>query len=535
MYEREVKRKIISGEMLTSSIRRGVDKLADTVKSTMGPKGKLVLIQRPDDHPIVTKDGVTVANAINLVDEVENLGARVIKESASRTADDAGDGTTTATVLAQSIYSKGLQMIAAGFETEKLKIGIEKGVMIALESLYHQKRDVSDDSDLKKVALISANGEEEIADLIVSAIKASGVDGEVIVEEAKGFRSSLTVVDGYQIERGYLSPYFITDKDKSICDFKDPLVFMANNTFSSIRDLMKPLEMALDMNRPVVIIANEIDDEALQGLVLNKVKGSLRIAAIKSPGFGATRHELLNDLQVVVGGRVIDSSFDMAEFDESMFGSCKRVLIQRTSTLFMTGDINKEEFLPRITAIKEALENPGLAKEERELYTYRLRQLSGSISVLRVGAATEAELIERYDRVDDALNATKAAIAEGILPGGGVALVRAQLEVTEEKLKEEDTAIAAGLMIVAGACQEPFKQIVINGGKNPDLYLEKIFEHKDHEGFDFRNDNFGDMFDLGIVDPFKVTRCALENASSASVALLSVGSAMVNEEQKEEK
>jgi chaperonin GroEL len=531
MQDKEIKRRIISGEELTSGLRRGVDKLANTVKTTMGPKGKLVLIQREGLHPIVTKDGVTVANAVNLTDSVENLGARVIKESAARTADTAGDGTTTATVLAQIIFNKGLQMRSAGFETEGIKAGIEKGVQIALQELHSQKREVEDDEDLRKVALISANGEEEVANLIVSAIKASGVDGEVIVEEAKGFKSSLTVVDGYQLERGYLSPYFITDKDKSICDFKDPLILMVDKSFSTIHGLMKPLEKALDMTKPIVIIANEIDDEALQGLVLNKVKGSLRVAAIKSPGFGATRHELLNDLQAIVGGKVIDASFDMEDFDETMFGTSKRAIIQRASTLFMTEDKKNNRMLERISAIKDALEDPSLTSDERELYTYRLRQLSGSISILRVGAATEAELIERYDRVDDALHATKAALAEGILPGGGVALVRACTCIHKEENKTEDPSIKSGLFIVSQACQEPFRQIVVNGGKNPDSYLKKILEHENNIGFDFRNDNFGDMFDLGIVDPFKVTRCALENASSAAIALLSVGSAMVDEEQ----
>ena len=529
MQGKELKRRIIDGEDLTSSLRRGVDKLANTVKTTMGPKGKLVLIQRKNMHPVVTKDGVTVANAINLVDEVENLGARVIKESAARTADTAGDGTTTATVLAQTIFNKGLQMKSAGFESEEIKAGIEAGVKIALKILEAQKRDVESDLDLHKVALISANGEKEVADLIVEAIKASGVDGEVIVEEAKGFRSSLTVVDGYQLERGYLSPYFITDKDKSICDFKDPLILMVDNSFNSIHGLMKPLEVALDMNRPIVVIANEIDDEALQGLVVNKVKGALRVAAIKSPGFGATRHDLLNDLQSITGGEVLDASFDMNDFNESMFGTCKRIIIQRTTSLLMTEDNKTPATLERVAAIKENLEDPSLTKDERELYSYRLRQLSGSISILRVGAATEAELIERYDRVDDALHATKAALAEGILPGGGVALVRASLKVSAAEREEPDPSIKAGLSIVSQACQEPFRQIIVNGGKNPDAYLDKIHKQEDNIGFDFRNDNFGDMFDLGIVDPFKVTRCALENASSAAVALLSVGSAMVDE------
>ena len=523
----DIKRDIITGDKLASAIKAGVDKLSDTVKSTMGPKGKLVLIQRENEHPIVTKDGVTVANAINLHNELENLGARVIRESASRTADEAGDGTTTATVLAQCIYNSGFKMKSAGFDLEGLKEGIALGTDVALSSLKSQKRDVSDEEDLKKVALISANGEKEISELIVSAIKAAGVDGEVVVEEAKGFKSSLEIVDGYQVERGFLSPYFVTDKEKSVCEFKDPLILMSDASFSSIHDVMKPLEAALDLNKPILIVASDVEGDSLQGLVLNKVKGSLRVCAIKSPGFGATRHELLNDLQSIVGGRVLESSFDMSEFDPNMFGTCKRAIVQKTSSLFITEDSRSKESLSRIAAIKEQLQNPGLSANERELCSYRLKQLSGAIAILRVGASTEAELIERHDRVDDALHATKAALQEGILPGGGVALVRAAKEIDMRERSVDNPAVRAGLSIVRDACTEPFKQIVRNGSKNPDSYLEKIQEQKDNIGFDFRSDRVGDMFELGIVDPLKVTRCALENASSAASILLSVGSAMI--------
>tara|TARA_R110002124_G_scaffold140298_4_gene304715 strand:+ start:2838 stop:4439 length:1602 start_codon:yes stop_codon:yes gene_type:complete len=526
----EIKRGIITGEELSSAIKRGVDRLSDTVKSTMGPKGRLVLIQRPGLHPIVTKDGVTVANAINLIDEVENLGARVIKESASRTAEEAGDGTTTATVLAQSIYGHGHRMKAAGFDIESIKEGMSLGLAIALRELSKQKRNVESDEDLMKVATISSNGEEEVANLIVSAIKASGVDGEVIVEEAKGFKSSLTVVDGYQVERGFLSPYFITDKDKSICEFKDPVILMADSSYTSIHSLMKPLEVALDMNKPILIIANDVDGDALQGLVLNKVKGSLRVSAIKSPGFGATRHELLGDMQTILGGKVLNASFDMNDFDNSMFGSCKRVIVQKASTLFIVDeDDRSNQSLARIASIKKALLEPGLSSNERELYQYRLRQLSGAISVLRVGASTEAELIERYDRVDDALNATKAAIQEGILPGGGVALARVSKDIASAQQEIKDDGVRAGMSILIHACLQPFRQIILNGGKDPASYLDKIESSDVDVGFDFRNDKFGNMFELGIVDPFKVTRCALENSVSAAAALLSVGSAMIEE------
>lgn len=527
----DLKREIIAGDELENSIKRGVNQLADTVKVTMGPKGRLVLIQKPGANPIVTKDGVTVASLVNLVDEVENLGAQVIKQSASRTADEAGDGTTTATVLAQSIYTEGCKMKAAGYDIELIKQGLQQGLKIALDSLTNQKRDVETDTDLRQVALISSNGEGDIADLIVSAINASGVDGEVIVEEAKGFKSSLTVVDGYQVERGFLSPYFITDKDKSICEFTDPLILMCDRNFNSIHDLMIPLETALEHNRPVLIIANDIDGDALQGLVLNKVKGSLRICAIKSPGFGATRHDLLGDLQALVGGTVIDASFDMSEFNLDNFGTCKRVITQKLSSLFIC-DNQTSDAERRIKAVKEMLANPSLTNAEVELYTYRLRQLSGAIAVLRVGAATEAELVERYDRVDDALNATKAAIQEGILPGGGVALVRASEEVKRISLEEQDHSIKAGLEIVVRACQSPFNQIIINGGGSPKSLLNRVLQSDENVGFDFRTNAFGDMFDLGIVDPFKVTRCALENAVSAGSILLSVGCSLIEKKEK---
>lgn len=527
----DLKREIISGDELENAIKRGVNQLADTVKVTMGPKGRLVLIQKPGSNPIVTKDGVTVASLVNLADEVENLGAQVIKQSASRTADEAGDGTTTATVLAQSVYTEGCKMKAAGYDIELIKKGLQQGLTVALESLINQKRDVKTDTDLKQVALISSNGEEDIAELIVSAINASGVDGEVIVEEAKGFKSSLTIVDGYQVERGFLSPYFITDKDKSVCEFKDPLILMCDRNYNSIHDLMGPLEFALENTRPVLVIANDIDGDALQGLVLNKVKGSLRICAIKTPGFGATRHDLLGDLQSIVGGKIINSSYDMSEFSIDDFGTCKRVIIQKTSTLFIC-DQQTEHSKRRVVAIKELLESPSLTKAEDELYKYRLQQLSGAIAVLRVGAATEAELVERYDRVDDALNATKAAIQEGILPGGGVALVRASEAVKNASLEEQDHSKKAGLEIIVRACQSPFNQIIANGGGSSKSLLNRVLESEGNVGFDFRTNEFGDMFDLGIVDPFKVTRCALENAVSAGSILLSVGCSLIEKKEK---
>ena len=525
-----IRREIVSGDILHAALRRGIDKLADTVKITMGPKGKLVLIQRPQGHPTVTKDGVTVANAINLVDEVENLAAQIIKEAAARTADQAGDGTTTATVLSQSIYTEGLKMIAAGYDPEELKLGIEAGVDGAKNFIRTHSQRVSSSEDMMKVATISANGETEVADLIVSAINAAGPEGHVIVEEAKGFKSSLTIVDGYKIERGYLSPYFITDKNKMTCEFEDPVILMLDKNISTIHEVMKPLEAALELNKSIIVIANDIEGEALQGLVLNKAKGALRVCALKSPGFGGTRQALFSDLETVVGGKVLNSTFDIPEnFNTDMFGTCKKVIIGKGSTLFVgESGKNKKEVDQRIKEIKIDIEESGLEKDEIELLTYRMQSLSGGIAILRVGAATESELIERYDRVDDALNATRAALVEGILPGGGVMLARCSFHLNSMLVDEKNESIAAGIRVVKNACLTPFKQIIQNTGASPEIYIEKIKNDSSTlSGFDFRKGTAGNMYEMGIVDPTKVVRCALENAASAAAMLLSAGSSLI--------
>ena len=528
----EIKREIYSGQELDLKLKKGIDKLANAVKVTMGPKGKLVLINREGRHPIVTKDGVTVAQSINLVDEVENLGVQVLKESASRTAEEAGDGTTTATVLAQFIYNEGLRYKTAGFDIEQLKTGIELAKENITSLIKKNSSDVNGTEDLLKVATISANGEADIAKLIVSAIEAAGPDGHVLVEEAKGFNSSLTVVDGFQMERGFLSPYFVTDKNKMVAEFKKPLILMADRNFNSIRELMKPLEIALDTGRPIVVIANEIEGDAMQGLVLNRVKGTLQVAAIKSPGFGGARHDLLLDLQTIIGGKVIDSGFDMTSFELEMFGSCKKIIIHKNKTLVIRDESkDNSDSSERMRVIKDKLSYPGLSDNERLLLKYRLQQLSGGIAILRVGAATESELIERYDRVDDALHATRAALEEGVLPGGGIALYQFALE--HEKLFDHDNSdkeITAGHDLLVNACKEPFRQILRNAGLSHHNILTNI--HKNHEsasnvGYDVRNKQFGDMFELGVLDPAKVSRCALENAVSAATMLLSADCSLI--------
>jgi len=531
----EIKREIYSGQELDGKLQKGINKLANAVKVTMGPKGKLVLIHRPGQHPIVTKDGVTVAQAVNLVDEVENLGAQIIKESASRTADEAGDGTTTATVLAQFIYNEGLKYKIAGFDVMQIKEGIDFARNILVDLIKNTSQEVSDTSDLLKVATISANGEKEVAKLIVEAIEAAGPDGHVIVEEAKGFSSSLQVVDGFQMERGFLSPYFVTDKNKMTAEFSKPLILMADRSFNSVRELMKPLEIALEMGRPIIVVANEVDGDALQGLVLNRVKGSLRVAAIKSPGFGGARHDLLLDLESIVGGKVLDSAFDMTSFEPGMFGTCKKMIIHKSKTLVIKDELRSDETQARMDVIREKLNYPGLGENERELLKYRIQQLSGGIAILRVGAATESELIERYDRVDDALHATRAALEEGVLPGGGIALYRLAQALDDYDISKHDKSFVSGYRLLIEACLTPFKQILDNAGLSHHKVLNELKKTESDFGYDVRNKKFGDMFELGVLDPAKVSRCAIENAVSAATMLLMADCSMieVNTEQND--
>jgi chaperonin GroEL len=532
----EIKKSVIFKDNFETKIKKGINTLADAVKTTMGPKGKLVLIQRYGEHPVVTKDGVTVANAINLEDEVENLGVKVIKEAAIRTADEAGDGTTTSTVLAQAIFNEGLKMRSAGYQIDFLKQGIELALNISKNHIANIRKEVTSPEELRQVALISANGEESIANLIVSAIDAAGPEGSVIVEEAKGFKSELTVVDGFRLERGFLSPYFVTDKNKMTCEFDKPLILLADREFNSIHDLMKPLEMALDSGRPILVVGNDISGDALQGLVLNKVKGSLRVCAVKSPGFGVTRHDMLLDLQSVVGGTIMTDSFDVSNFKIEDFGSCEKLIVHKNMTMIITNSShnNQESIAERIESIKKRMElKHSLEQEEISVLKYRLQQLSGGIAILRVGAATESELIERYDRVDDALNATRAAIQEGILPGGGISLARCSNIIYEKAKEVENLDVKAGMDIIARSVQYPFLQIIKNGSDKSEAILEKIMRLDPTSGYDAKNKKIGNMYDLGIVDPHKVVRCALENAVSAASMLLSVDCCLINVKQND--
>lgn len=533
-----IKKDVVFENDFEAKIKKGVNTLADAVKTTMGPKGKLVLIQKGEQHPIITKDGVTVATSINLIDQLENMGAKIIKEAASRTADSAGDGTTTSTVLAQSLYLEGLKMKSAGFQIDLIKKGIDISVEEVKNFLKINKKNIENDEELFQVASISANGEEDIAKLIVNAIKKAGPDGAVIVEQAKGYKSSLDYVEGFRMERGFLSPYFIADKNKMNCEFNKPLILIADREFNSIHQLMKPLELALEANKPILIIANDITGDALQGLVINRTKGNLRVCAIKSPGFGASRHDMLHDLVCLTGGTVITETFDMSKFSMEDFGTSEKTITERSSTMLISKKEKNSEsvLLERIASIKERLTTGyDVSQNEEEILKYRLKQLSGGIAILRIGAATESELIERYDRVDDALHATKAAVEEGILPGGGIALVRAVNCLKFLAEKESNPDIKAGIEVTSRSIVGPFKQIIKNGINSPDNILSRIIEdNKKNIGYDAKHNKFGDMYNIGIVDPHKVVRCALENAASAAKILLSIGCCMIDVEDSSE-
>ena len=507
----------------------GVNILADAVKSTMGPRGKNVVIENPGGHPILTKDGVTVARSINLKDQFLNLGVQMIKEAASRTADTAGDGTTTATVLTQAIFSEGLKMIAAGYPPSEIKKGIDAASSQIMHHIKNISVPITKEDEIRQVATISANGEECIGDLIRDAIDAVGKDGVVTVEEAKGFNSSLSVVEGMQINRGYLSPYFITNQEKMTVEFDNPYVFLCNMNLENMRIFMPVLEKIASAQKPILIIADDIGAEAMQGLVVNKTRGALKVCAIRSPGFGESRLSMMDDLGSVLGCRVYSSADteDLENIELESLGRCKKVVVGRTGTIFVDGSGDQKKIEKRVEYIKSQIENIESTDEEISVLKLRLSRLAGGVALLRVGGSTEAELRERKDRVDDALSATQAAIEEGIVPGGGVSLAVASFLIEENT---SGSGINAGMQVVKKACLEPLRQIVKNSGGAADLVVEKIKNSNDKTyGYNALTDEFGDMFEMGIIDPVKVVRSAIENAASAASMMLTVGCAMIEE------
>jgi len=513
-----------------NGIKSGVDKLANAVKVTLGPKGRNVIISKSFGAPTVTKDGVTVAKEIELKDALENMGAQMVKEVASKTNDLAGDGTTTATVLAQAIVKEGLKNVAAGANPMELKKGIDKAVEAIVANLVEQSEEVGDSSDkIKQVASISANNDDVVGDLIAQAFGKVGKEGVITVEEAKGTETYVDVVEGMQFDRGYLSPYFVTDSEKMTTDLEDPYILIVDKKVSSMKDLMPVLEPAAQSGKPLLIIAEDVEGEALATLVVNKLRGSLKIAAVKAPGFGDRRKAMLEDIAILTGGTVIseERGFTLENATLDMLGTAEKVTIDKDNTTIVNGSGNEEDIKNRVNQIKSQIETT-TSDYDKEKLQERLAKLAGGVAVLYVGAASEVEMKEKKDRVDDALHATRAAVEEGIVAGGGVALVRALSAI--ESLKSDTADEATGIQIVAKAIESPLRTIVENAGGEGSVVINKVKEGE--HGYDAKTETYVDMLSAGIIDPKKVTRVALENAASVSGMILTTECALTDIEEE---
>jgi len=509
-------------------IKRGVDALANAVKVTLGPRGRNVIISKSFGAPVVTKDGVSVAKEIELEDPLENMGAQMVKEVASKTNDLAGDGTTTATVLAQAIVKEGLKNVAAGANPMDLKRGIDKAVESLTADLAKQTKEVGDSSEkIKQVASISANNDDVIGDLIAQAFGKVGKEGVITVEEAKGTETYVDVVEGMQFDRGYLSPYFVTNSEKMTADLEDPYILLFDKKISSMKDLLPVLEPVAQSGKPLLIIAEDVDGEALATLVVNKLRGSLKIAAVKAPGFGDRRKAMLEDIAILTGGTVIseERGFTLENATIDMLGTAEKVAIDKDNTTIVNGAGNNDDIQSRVNQIKSQIEST-TSDYDREKLQERLAKLAGGVAVLYVGAASEVEMKEKKDRVDDALHATRAAVEEGIVAGGGVALVRAQAVLS--KIKTENADEATGVQIVSKAIESPLRTIVQNAGGEGSVVINKVLEGKNDFGYDAKTDTYVDMLKAGIIDPKKVTRVALENAASVAGMILTTECALID-------
>jgi len=502
------------------SLKRGVDALANAVKVTLGPKGRNVVIDKSFGAPSVTKDGVSVAKEVELKDPVENMGAQMVKEVASKTADIAGDGTTTATVLAQAIVTAGLKNVAAGANPMDLKRGIDKAVLAAIENLQAQSNEVGDDNEkIRQVASISANNDPQIGEWIAEAMAKVGKDGVITVEEAKGTQNELKVVEGMQFDRGYLSPYFVTNTEKMIADLESPYILIYDKKISTMKDLLPILEKTAQTGKALLIIAEDVDGEALATLVVNKLRGSLKIAAVKAPGFGDRRKAMLEDIAILTGGNVISEEQGRKLEDATLedLGTAEKIELDKDNTTIVNGAGEKSAIEGRISQIKAQIEST-TSEYDREKLQERLAKLSGGVAVLYIGAATEVEMKEKKDRVDDALSATRAAVEEGIVPGGGVALIRAIDALDSVETENEDQK--TGIQIVRKSLEEPLRQIVANAGGDGSIVIQKVREGKADFGYNARTEEYISMYEAGVIDPTKVTRVALENASSIAGLLL---------------
>ena len=513
-------------------LKKGVDALADAVKVTLGPKGRNVIIEKKFGAPHITKDGVSVAREIELEDAFQNMGAQLVKEVASKTGDDAGDGTTTATVLAQSIVNVGLKNVAAGANPMDLKRGIDKAVAIVVESIREQSHEVGDDlKKIEDVARISANNDEAIGQLIAEAMRKVKKEGVITVDEAKGTETTVDIVEGMQFDRGYISPYFVTNTEKMECEMESPFMLLYDKKISNLKDMLPVLEATAQSGRPLLIIAEDVDSEALATLVVNRLRGSLKVCAVKAPGFGDRRKEMLEDIAILTGGTVISEEKGMklegATID--MLGRAEKVTVNKENTTIVNGNGAPEAIAMRVAQIKVQIEATK-SDYDREKLQERLAKLAGGVAVLHIGAPSEVEMKEKKDRVDDALHATRAAIAEGIVPGGGVAYIRATAKLEGVKGVNDDET--TGILIVKRAIEEPLRQIVHNAGEEGSVIVQKVKEGEGAFGYNARTGVYEDLFAAGVIDPAKVTRVALENA--ASIAGMFLTTECVIADKKEE-
>lgn len=510
-------------------LKRGVDALANAVKVTLGPKGRNVTISKSFGGPTVTKDGVTVAKEVELKDALENMGAQMVKEVASKTADQAGDGTTTATVLAQAIVTAGLKNVAAGANPMDLKRGIDKAVLAVVENLKSQSQKVGDDNNkIQQVASISANNDEVIGKLIADAMAKVGKEGVITVEEAKGTETEVKTVEGMQFDRGYLSPYFVTNAEKMEVDMDAPFILIYDKKISNMKELLPILEQVVQTGKPLVIIAEDIEGEALATLVVNKIRGALKIAAVKAPGFGDRRKAMLEDIAILTGGTVIseERGFKLENADLTYLGKAEKVNIDKDNTTVINGAGKKEDIQARVSQIKAQIEST-TSDYDREKLQERLAKLAGGVAVLYIGAATEVEMKEKKDRVDDALHATRAAVEEGIVAGGGVAYIRSLDALANLKGLNDDEN--TGIAIIKRAIEEPLRQIVANAGGEGSVIVNKVREGKADFGYNARTDVFENLIAAGVIDPTKVSRIALQNAASAAAMILTTECALVEE------
>ncbi|ACT93949.1 chaperonin GroEL [Dyadobacter fermentans] len=524
-------KKIFFDTEARDKVKRGVDTLADAVKVTLGPRGRNVVIDKKFGSPSITKDGVTVAKEIDLKDPIENMGAQLVKEVASKTADSAGDGTTTATVLAQAIYSIGVKNVAAGANPMDLKRGIDKAVSVITKDLEAQKKNISTSKEIAQVATISANHDEEIGNMIAEAMEKVGKEGVITVEEARGTETEVKTVEGMQFDRGYLSPYFVTNTEKMEAELERPFILISEKKVSSMKELLPVLEAVAQTGRPLLILAEDVDGEALATLVVNKIRGALKVAAVKAPGFGDRRKAMLEDIAIITGGTVIseERGFKLENATLDYLGTCEKAIIDKDNTTLVNGSGASEDIQARVNQIKAQIENT-TSDYDREKLQERLAKLSGGVAILYIGAATEVEMKEKKDRVDDALHATRAAVEEGIVAGGGVAFIRATASLDDLKGNNDDET--TGINIIRAALEAPLRTIVSNAGGEPSVVINKVKDGSGAFGYNAKDNTYQDLLEAGIIDPKKVSRLALENAASIAGLLLTTECVIADEPEE---